>query len=156
MQLTPTHRRLLLMGLLMTGTLMLAGALAARDAGACSDRSFHRHRHGHSERSIEYDRRLRDARRKDRMLDHRGGTIDLHYDIAALFAAFAGDYALADALDRRGDRIERRYDRRGDRILRRARAQQHPHSRSRAEAHPHSRSRAEAHPHSRSRHHRVR
>jgi hypothetical protein len=116
------------MGLLIGGTLMLAGALAARDAGACSDQSFHRHRHGPSERRVEHSRTLRAARRMDRMLDHRGATIDLHYDVAALFAAFAGDYALADALDRRGDWIERRYDRRGDRILRRARAERHSRS----------------------------
>jgi hypothetical protein len=126
MQLTPNLRRSLLMGLLIAGTLMLAGALAARDAGACSDRSLHRHRHGPSGRHAEHQgHSSRGAQRIDRMLDRRGATIDFQYDVAALFAAFAGEYALADALDRRGDRIERRYDRRGDRILRRARAGRH-------------------------------
>jgi hypothetical protein len=63
---------------------------------------------------------------------HRGERINAHLDLAAVFAAVAGDHALAYHLDKAGNRIERRFDRHHDREIRRDRwshRREHVHSR---------------------------
>ena len=99
--------------------LALAGTAGAHERG-------HRHHH---DRGYDIDSRhgryasqsVREARRYDRRLDRRGDVIDFKLDLLALVAAANGEYALAEHLDRKGDRIERRLDRKGDRALRNAR-----------------------------------
>ena len=82
----------------------------------------HRHDHGYHEDTRHHGRAsVREARRDDRRLDRRGEVIDFQLDLLATVAAANGEYALAEYLDRKGDRIERRLDRKGDRALRNAR-----------------------------------
>ncbi|MCR9097463.1 MAG: hypothetical protein NXI30_24870 [bacterium] len=107
---------------LALAALALAGAAEAHDRG-------HRHHHAHGGHGVHGDSRhhgagrarVREARRYDRRLDRRGEAIDFQLDLLAFIAAANGEYALAEHLDRKGDRIERRLDRKGDRALRGAR-----------------------------------
>ena len=81
-----------------------------------------RHRERRRARVDDARAELRDARAYDRALDREGARIDRRYDFFAAIASAHGAWFLADHLDRKGDRIERRLDRRGDRALRDARA----------------------------------
>ncbi len=97
----------------------LAGAASANDHGR-RHRSDHGY-HGDSRHHGSGRAAIREARRYDRRLDRRGNAIDFQLDLLAMVAAANGEYALAEHLDRKGDRIERRLDRKGDRALRQAR-----------------------------------
>lgn len=107
-----------------TGLVVAALALA----GAAEAHEPRGHRHPH-DRGYHGDSRhpgadrvsVREARRYDRRLDRRGQAIDFQLDLLAVIAAANGEYALAEHLDRKGDRIERRLDRKGDRAVRQAR-----------------------------------
>ncbi len=112
------------------GTAISTGLAAALLLSALPTSAHPRHDDGgwRSGRDVErrvsrgrHGNELREARRIDRRLDRRGRRIDRHLDVMAWVAALTGDYALAEALDRKGDRIARHYDRKGDRIVRRAR-----------------------------------
>ena len=104
-----------------TGLTLVALALTgAAEAHEWSPR--HRHGHGYHEDVRHHGRAsVREARRYDRRLDRRGEVIDFQLDLLAMVAAANGEYALAEHLDRKGDRIERRLDRKGDRALRNTR-----------------------------------
>lgn len=116
-------------------TIAVSGLILATFAfapAAQADPRGHRHdrvdRHGDPGRDRTA---IRDARRYDRRLDARGRAIDFQLDLLAMVAAANGEYALAEHLDRKGDRIERRLDRRGDRALRDLRSHRpHAHTRS--------------------------
>jgi hypothetical protein len=91
-----------------------AGTAIALDRDARSQRDRGRE-HSADARRDAHTSGIREAKRVDRHLARRGHRINHHYDVLAFVAAIAGDIQLAVALDRRGDRIERRHDRRGDR-----------------------------------------
>jgi len=116
-------------GGLALATLAFTGAAEAHERGSRHGVDRHGHRHAHH----AHDRdAVRNARRYDRKLERRGDAIDFQLDLLAMIAAANGEYALAEHLDRKGDRIERRLDRRGDRALRDARGHvRHDHARDR-------------------------
>lgn len=131
-----TMMRLITLGTLLIGALVLAGTAEAGDRNGRRDG---RGREARVDRNDPARVTLREARRTDRRLDRRGAVIDGHFDALALIAAVSGEFELARELDRTGNRIERRYDRRGDRVLRQARkAVRHDHGRKlRARGHEH-------------------
>ena len=121
--------RAIAIGGLALAALAFTGAAEAHERGSRHglDRRGHRHAHHAHDRDA-----VRSARRYDRKLDRRGDAIDFQLDLLAMIAAANGEYALAEHLDRKGDRIERRLDRRGDRALRDARGhvrRDHAHDR---------------------------
>lgn len=105
---------------------LIVAALALAGAAEAHDYRGHRHRHDCRDHAESRDHRsgpvsVREARRYDRRLDRRGQAIDFQLDLLAMIAAANGEYGLAEHLDRKGDRIERRLDRKGDRAVRQAR-----------------------------------
>jgi hypothetical protein len=116
-------------------TLICLLALALSSAGMASARDYDgrrpsdRDRVGHSGPRHNDTGAVTAAYRADVRLDRHGAAIDHHFDFVALVSAVAGDYRLAHALDRRGDRIEYRYDRRGNRIFNHAKARHRHHDR---------------------------
>ncbi|MAG30678.1 MAG: hypothetical protein CL908_07295 [Deltaproteobacteria bacterium] len=127
-------------GALLAAGLLLAGGAEAGDRQRDDDRRIRRHPARETDRQCDHHferhrarrdsrrSKLHAARRYNHELDRRGAMIDGHFDLLAFVAVAAGDFELAWALDRTGDRIEHRYDRRGDHALRHARKRSMRHA----------------------------